>query len=116
MAPREEPETAGFRVSLPKGTMPYVVGALLAGGGVTGFSAYAGAKGADAQAIAAGEADRVRKECDAKLEQVMARLDVRLGNIEGSVQDIKLRLNFVEQSYRIYPRGTLGAPTISNSP
>lgn len=109
-------ETAGFKINLPPGVMPYIIGALIAGGGVTGFSAYAGARGADAQAIAQGEADKVRKECDAKLEQVMSRLDVRLSNIEGSVQDIKLRLNFVEQSYRMYPRGALGAPTISNAP
>jgi hypothetical protein len=96
--------------------MPYLIGALLAGGGVTGFSAYAGAKGADAQTIAQSECDKVRKDCDAKLEQVMARLDSRLANIEGSVSDIKLRLSFVEQSYRMYPRSTLGAPTISNAP
>lgn len=109
-------ETAGFRVSLPKGTMPYVIGALIAGGGVTGISAYAGAKGADVQTIAEAEANKARKDCDTKLEQVMVRLDGRLASIENNVGDIKMRLSFVEQSYRLYPRGTLGAPVISNSP
>ena len=111
-----EGDAAGVRFNLPKGTMPMVLGAVLAGGGVTGFSAYAGAKGADAQSIAQGEADRVRKECDTKLEQVMLRLDGRLSGIENNVSDIKMRLSFVEQSYRMYPRGTPGAATISNSP
>lgn len=109
-------ESTGFRINLPPGVTPYVVGALIAGGGVTGFSAYAGAKGVDAQSIAQGEADRVRKECDTKLEQLMLRLDGRLSGIENNVGDIKMRLSFVEQSYRMYPRGTLGAATISNSP
>lgn len=109
-------ESTGFRINLPPGVTPYLVGALIAGGGVTGFSAYAGAKGVDAQSIAQGEADRVRKECDTKLEQLMLRLDGRLSGIENNVSDIKMRLSFVEQSYRMYPRGTLGAATISNSP
>lgn len=109
-------ESTGFRINLPPGVTPYLVGALIAGGGVTGFSAYAGARGADAQTIAQAEADKVRKDCDVKMESIMARLDARLANIEGSISDIKLRLSFVEQSYRMYPRGTLGAPTISNSP
>ena len=118
MAPKdvETGEVAGFKVNLPKGVLPYVVGALLAGGSVTGFSAYAGAKGADAQSIAVAERDKVRKECNDKLETVMARLDGRLFRIEESVGDIKTRLSFVEQSYRLYPRGTLGAPAISNAP
>ena len=109
-------ESTGFKINLPPGVTPYLVGALIAGGGVTGFSAYAGAKGVDAQSIAQGEADRVRKECDTKLEQLMLRLDGRLSGIENNVSDIKMRLSFVEQSYRMYPRGTLGAATISNSP
>lgn len=113
---KQEEDVAGFRFATPKGMMPYLIGALLSGGAVTGFSAYAGAKGADAQTIAQAEADKVRKDCDVKMESIMARLDARLANIEGSISDIKLRLSFVEQSYRMYPRGTLGAPTISNSP
>lgn len=116
MAAREGEESAGLKVNLPKGVTPYLVGALISAGGVTGFSAYAGAKGADAQSIAQSEADRVRKECDSKLEQVMVRLDGRLAGIEGNVSDIKMRLSFVEQSYRMYPRGTLGAPSVSNAP
>lgn len=109
-------ESTGFRINLPPGVTPYLVGALIAGGGVTGFSAYAGARGADAQTIAQAEADKARKDCDAKLEVVMSRLDARLSSIEGNVSDIKMRLSFVEQSYRMYPRGTLGGPTISNTP
>ena len=118
MAPKdaETGEVAGFKVNLPKGVLPYVAGALLAGGGVTGFSAYAGAKGADAQSVAEAECAKVRKECNEKLEAVMFRLDGRLGRIEESVSDIKTRLSFVEQTYRLYPRGTLGSPAISNAP
>jgi hypothetical protein len=113
---KQDEDVAGFRFAVPKGVMPYLVGAVISAGGVTGLSAYAGAKGADAQTIAQSECDKVRKDCDAKLEQIMARLDSRLSNIEGSVSDIKMRLSFVEQSYRMYPRGTLGATTISNAP
>ncbi len=113
---KQDEDVAGFRFAVPRGMMPYLVGALLSGGVVTGVSAYAGAKGADAQTIAQAEADKARKDCDAKLELVMSRLDARLSSIEGNVSDIKMRLSFVEQSYRMYPRGTLGAPTISNTP
>ncbi len=109
-------DAAGFRFNLPKGAMPWVLGIILGGGGVSGFGAYAGAKGADAQSVAEAECAKVRKECDEKLEAVMFRLDGRLGRIEESVGDIKTRLSFVEQSYRMYPHGTLGAPTISNAP
>lgn len=112
----KQEDAAGVRFSLPKGTMPMVLGALLAGGSVTGFSAYAGAKGADAQSVAEAECAKVRKDCNEKLEAVMTRLDSRLGRIEDNVSDIKTRLSFVEQSYRLYPRGTLGTSSISNSP
>jgi hypothetical protein len=116
MAIKEDSETAGVQLRMPKSVTPYLVGALIAGGGVTGFSAYAGAKGADAQTVAEAESDKVRKECDDKLQQIMLRLDARLASIEGNVGDIKVRLHFVEQSYRVYPRGTLGAPAIGNAP
>ena len=111
--PEKQEDAAGIRFNLPKGTMPMVIGALLAGGGVTGFSAYAGAKGADAQSVAEAESSKVRKECNEKLETVMARLDGRLLRIEESVGDIKTRLTFVESTYRLYPRGALGSPAAS---
>lgn len=113
---KQDEDVAGFRFAVPKGVMPYLVGAVISAGGVTGLSAYAGAKGADAQTIAQTECDKVRKDCDAKLEQVMARLDGRLDRIESNINDIKLRLSVVEQSYRLYPRGSLGAPTIGTTP
>lgn len=112
----EQGDAAGFRLNLPKGAMPWVLGIVLGGGGMSTLGAYAGAKGADVQVVAEAEGAKVRKDCDAKLEQVMVRLDGRLASIENNVGDIKMRLSFVEQSYRLYPRGTLGAPIISNSP
>ena len=112
----DQSDAAGFKFNLPKGAMPWVLGIILGGGGVSGFGAYAGAKGADAQSVAEAECAKVRKDCNEKLEAVMFRLDGRLGRIEESVSDIKTRLSFVEQSYRIYPRGTLGAPAASVAP